>query len=79
MNFQKFIVPVAGVAAVALAYRQYGWFGVVAVATGVVMWLLLGTWCESCEWVRVVFNNSRKSGLLPPTSSRADRANNPKP
>ena len=41
MNFQKFIVPVAGVAAVALAYRQYGWFGVVAVATGVVMWLLL--------------------------------------
>ena len=41
MNFQKFIVPVAGVAAVAVAYRQYGWFGVVAVATGVVMWLLL--------------------------------------
>ena len=41
MNFQKFFVPVAGVAAVVLAYRQYGWFGVVAVATGVVMWLLL--------------------------------------
>ena len=41
MSFQKFFVPVAGVAAMALAYRQYGWFGVVAVATGVVMWLLL--------------------------------------
>ena len=41
MSFQKFFVPAAGVAAMALAYRQYGWFGVVAVATGVVMWLLL--------------------------------------
>ncbi|WP_426147555.1 glycerate kinase [Polaromonas sp. DSR2-3-2] len=41
MNFQKILVPVAGVAAVALAYRQYGWLGVAAVATGLVMWLLL--------------------------------------
>ena len=41
MNLQKFFVPVVGAAVVALAYRQYGWFGVVAVATGVVMWLLL--------------------------------------
>lgn len=41
MNFQKIFIPVAGVAAVALAYRQYGWLGVVAVATGLVMWMLL--------------------------------------
>ena len=41
MSFQKFFVPAVGVAAMALAYRQFGWFGVVAVATGVVMWLLL--------------------------------------
>jgi len=41
MNFQKIFIPVAGVAAVALAYRQYGWLGVAAVATGLVMWMLL--------------------------------------
>jgi hypothetical protein len=41
MNFQKILVPVAGVAAVVLAYRLYGWAGVAAVATGLVMWLLL--------------------------------------
>ncbi|MDB5779124.1 MAG: hypothetical protein JWP93_1489 [Polaromonas sp.] len=41
MNFQKILIPVAGVAAVALAYRQYGWLGVAAVATGLVMWMLL--------------------------------------
>ena len=41
MNILKIIVPVAGVAALALAYRQYGWLGVVAIATGLVMWLLL--------------------------------------
>ena len=41
MNFQKIIVPVVGAAAVALAYQQYGWLGVAAVATGLVMWLLL--------------------------------------
>ena len=41
MNYQKIFVPVAGIAAVALAYRQYGWPGVAAVATGLVMWLLL--------------------------------------
>jgi hypothetical protein len=41
MNFQKFFVPVAGVIAVALAYRLYGWSGVAAVATGLVMWMLL--------------------------------------
>ena len=41
MNFQKILIPAAGIAAVALAYRQYGWLGVAAVATGLVMWLLL--------------------------------------
>ena len=41
MNFQKIFVPLAGVAAVALAYRQFGWLGVAAVATGLVMWMLL--------------------------------------
>ena len=41
MNFQKILVPVAGVAALALAWRQYGWLGVAAVVTGLVMWLLL--------------------------------------
>jgi hypothetical protein len=41
MNFQKIFIPVAGVAAVVLAYRLYGWAGVAAVATGLVMWMLL--------------------------------------
>ncbi len=41
MNFQKIIVPVAGVAVVVLAYRFYGWAGVAAAATAIVMWVLL--------------------------------------
>lgn len=41
MNFRKILVPIAGVAIVALAYRAYGWAGVGAAATGMVMWLLL--------------------------------------
>ncbi|MDB5869000.1 MAG: hypothetical protein JWP96_1332 [Polaromonas sp.] len=41
MNFQKILVPVAGIAAVALAYRLYGWAGVAVVATCGVMWMLL--------------------------------------
>ena len=41
MNFQKIIVPVAGVAAVVLAYRFYGWAGVIAAAGALVMWVLL--------------------------------------
>jgi hypothetical protein len=41
MNFQKILVPVAGVAIVLLAYRFYGWAGVAAAATGLMMWLLL--------------------------------------
>lgn len=41
MNFQKIIVPVAGVAVIVLAYRFYGWAGVAAAATALVMWVLL--------------------------------------
>ncbi|WP_332777651.1 glycerate kinase [Polaromonas sp.] len=41
MNFQKILVPVAGVAVVALAYRFYGWAGMALAVGGVVMWLLL--------------------------------------
>ena len=41
MNFQKIIVPVAGIAVIVLAYRFYGWAGVAAAATAVVMWVLL--------------------------------------
>ena len=41
MNFQKIFIPVAGVTAVALSYYLYGWSGVAAIATGLVMWMLL--------------------------------------
>lgn len=41
MNFQKIIVPVVGVLAVVLAYREYSWAGVAGVVTVLVMWLLL--------------------------------------
>jgi hypothetical protein len=41
MNFQKIIVPVVGLVAVVLAYREYSWAGVAGVVTVLVMWLLL--------------------------------------
>lgn len=41
MNFQKILVPLGGVAVVVLAYRLFGWAGVAAAATGLVMWMLL--------------------------------------
>ena len=41
MQFQRVLVPIAGVAIVTLAYRMYGWAGVAAALTGLVMWLLL--------------------------------------
>ena len=41
MQFQRILVPIVGVAAVALAYRSYGWAGVAVVVTALVMWLLL--------------------------------------
>jgi hypothetical protein len=41
MNFQKIVVPVAGVAVIVLAYRFYAWAGVAVVVTALVMWVLL--------------------------------------
>ena len=41
MNFQKFIIPITGVAVLVLAYRFYGWAGVAAAASVIVMWVLL--------------------------------------
>ena len=41
MNFQKFLVPVAAVAGVALAYRLSGWGGVALAAGVLVMGLML--------------------------------------
>ena len=41
MNFQKILVPVGGIVALALAYRLYSWSGVAVIATCAVMWLLL--------------------------------------
>jgi hypothetical protein len=41
MNFQKILVPIAGVALVALAYRFNGWGGVAVVVGALVMWVLL--------------------------------------
>jgi hypothetical protein len=41
MNFQKILVPIAGVAVVVLAYRSLGWPGVAAAVGGLMMWLLL--------------------------------------
>lgn len=41
MNFLKILVPIAGVALVALAYRGFGWAGVAAAVGGLMMWLLL--------------------------------------
>ncbi|MGH6625863.1 MAG: glycerate kinase [Burkholderiaceae bacterium] len=41
MNFQRILVPLAGVVLVAVAYRTYGWGGVAIAAGVVVMWGLL--------------------------------------
>ena len=41
MNFQKILLPVAGVAVVVVAYRSWGWQGMLLVLGGVVFWLLL--------------------------------------
>ncbi len=41
MNFQRILIPVAGVAVVAMAYRFYGWAGVAATVSVLVFWLLL--------------------------------------
>ena len=41
MNFQRILVPVAGAALVAFAWRAYGWQGVALVLGGIVMWVML--------------------------------------
>ncbi|HVE52472.1 MAG TPA: glycerate kinase [Ramlibacter sp.] len=41
MNFQKIVLPILGVAVVAIAYRGYGWPGVALAGGGIVMWMLL--------------------------------------
>jgi hypothetical protein len=45
MNFQQLLsrvgVPILGIGLIAMAYRWYGWPGVVAVASGLVLWALL--------------------------------------
>jgi hypothetical protein len=40
-QFQRFFLPLIGVAVVALAYRAYGWAGVAAAVTAIIMWMLL--------------------------------------
>ena len=45
MKFQQILtrvgLPVLGVLAIAFAYRSYGWIGVAAAASGLIMWMLL--------------------------------------
>lgn len=41
MNWQRFVVPLAGAAIVAAAWRAYGWAGVAVAFGGIVMWVLL--------------------------------------
>ena len=41
MTFQRILVPIAGAALVAFAWRAWGWSGVALVAGGMVMWVLL--------------------------------------
>ena len=41
MNLQKVVLPILGVAVVAIAYRAYGWAGVALALGGIIMWMLL--------------------------------------
>ncbi len=41
MNLQKVVLPILGVAVVAIAYRAYGWAGVALAVGGIIMWMLL--------------------------------------
>ena len=41
MNFQKILIPAAGVAMIVLAYIFNGWAGVAVVVSVLVMWMLL--------------------------------------
>ncbi len=40
-KIQRFVIPVAALAALVLSYRHYGWPGVALVGGGLVMWQLL--------------------------------------
>jgi len=40
-KIQRFVIPLAALAALFLSYRHYGWPGVALVAGGLVMWQLL--------------------------------------
>lgn len=41
MNFQKFLIPAAGVALLFMAHHYYGWGGVAMAASVLVSWMLL--------------------------------------
>lgn len=41
LSWQKIVLPIAGVALVAMAWQSYGWAGVALVFGGIVFWLLL--------------------------------------
>jgi hypothetical protein len=41
MNFRRIVVPIAGAALVAYAWRIWGWSGVALVLGAIVMWILL--------------------------------------
>ena len=47
MNFQKIVVPMGILVAVAVAWYEYRWMGVMAVVGAVMMWLLL-------HWTRMM-------------------------
>ena len=41
MNFQKILIPIAGVALILLAYRSFGWAGVAGAVGALMMWVML--------------------------------------
>lgn len=41
MNWQRILVPIAGAALVAFAWRSFGWPGVALAVGGMLMWVLL--------------------------------------
>ncbi len=41
MNWQRILVPIAGVVIIVAAWRAYGWPGVAIATGGIVMWVLL--------------------------------------
>jgi hypothetical protein len=41
MNWQRIVIPVAGAALVAFAWRSWGWAGVALMAGAILMWVLL--------------------------------------